>query len=181
MEKIKKWFFKTCPRSGRIVGVNKKNVVLKIFFPLFGLAALVWFLIRVVPKPSRIEYPCQQVAAPVALSFLAFMASVVSGATTWRKFRTLWGSRRFAMGMGVLLLGLLLTTSFYVMSVDNTVLGQVIRKQIDNDTDMGSFTPIDKPNTPMGTGRGIHPGRVAWAYGPPGRSLGRTARTLLGC
>lgn len=166
MEKIKKWFFKTCPRSGRIVGVNKKNLVLKIFFPLFGLAALVWFLIRVVPKPSRIEYPCQQVAAPVALSFLAFMASVVSGATTWRKFRTLWGSRRFAMGMGVLLLGLLLTTSFYVMSVDNTVLGQVIRKQIDNDTDMGSFTPIDKPNTPMGTGRGIHPGRVAWAYDP---------------
>ena len=47
--KIKKWFFKTCPKSGRIVGINKKNVVLKICFPLFGLAALIWFLIRVVP------------------------------------------------------------------------------------------------------------------------------------
>ena len=62
--KIKKWFFKTCPKSGRIVGINKKNVVLKICFPLFGLAALIWFLIRVVPKPSRIDYPCQQIAAP---------------------------------------------------------------------------------------------------------------------
>ena len=66
MEKIKKWFFKTCPRSGRIVGVNKKNMVLRICFPLFGLAALIWFLIRVVPKPSRMDYPRQQVAAPIA-------------------------------------------------------------------------------------------------------------------
>ena len=23
--KIKKWFFKTCPKSGRIVGINKKS------------------------------------------------------------------------------------------------------------------------------------------------------------
>ena len=59
MEKIKKWFFKTCPKSGRIVGVNQKNVMLKIFFPLFGLAALVWFLIRVIPKPNpyRLSLP----------------------------------------------------------------------------------------------------------------------------
>ena len=77
--KIKKWFFKTCPKSGRIVGINKKNVVLKICFPLLGLAALVWFLIRVVPKPSRMEYPCQQVAAPIALSFVAFISSTLVG------------------------------------------------------------------------------------------------------
>ena len=76
---IKKWFFKTCPKSGRIVGINKKNVVLKICFPLLGLAALVWFLIRVVPKPSRMEYPCQQVAAPIALSFVAFISSTLVG------------------------------------------------------------------------------------------------------
>lgn len=37
MKKIKNWFFKTCPRSGRIVGINKKNVVLKICFPLMGV------------------------------------------------------------------------------------------------------------------------------------------------
>ena len=77
--KIKKWFFKTCPKSGRIVGINKKNVVLKICFPLFGLAALIWFLIRVVPKPSRIEYPCQQIAAPIAFSFVAFPSVLYGG------------------------------------------------------------------------------------------------------
>lgn len=68
--KIKQWFFKTCPKSGRIVGINKKNVALKICFPLLGIVALVWFLIRVVLKPSRIEYPCQQIAAPIAFSLV---------------------------------------------------------------------------------------------------------------
>lgn len=37
-------------------------------------------------------------------------------------------------------------------------------QQDDLDTDMGQFVPTDCPNTPMGIARGIHPGRVAWAY-----------------
>ena len=99
--KIKKWFFKTCPKSGRIVGINKKNVVLKICFPLFGLAALIWFLIRVVPKPSRIEYPCQQIAAPIAFSFVAFISSTLVGFGTWKRFKLLWHSRRFYGGVRI--------------------------------------------------------------------------------
>ena len=164
--KIKKWFFKTCPKSGRIVGINKKNVVLKICFPLFGLAALIWFLIRVVPKPSRIEYPCQQIAAPIAFSFVAFISSTLVGFGTWKRFKLLWHSRRFYMGVSVLAVGILLSGTLYIMSVDNSLMGQVIRKQIDNGTDMGRFVPIDAPNTPMGVARGIHPGRVAWAHDP---------------
>ena len=164
--KIKKWFFKTCPKSGRIVGINKKNVVLKICFPLLGLAALVWFLIRVVPKPSRIEYPCQQVAAPIALSFVAFISSTLVGVGTWKRVRNLWNARRVTLGLSVLLIGVLASGTLYVMSVDNSLMGQVIRKQIDNGTDMGRFIPIDAPNTPMGVAKGIHPGRVAWAYDP---------------
>ena len=164
--KIKKWFFKTCPKSGRIVGINKKNVVLKICFPLLGLAALVWFLIRVVPKPSRMEYPCQQVAAPIALSFVAFISSTLVGVGTWKRVRNLWNARHVTLGLSVLLIGVLASGTLYVMSVDNSLMGQVIRKQIDNGTDMGRFIPIDAPNTPMGVAKGIHPGRVAWAYDP---------------
>ena len=162
--RIKKWFFKTCPKSGQIVGINKKNVVLKICFPLFGLAALIWFLIRVVPKPSRIEYPCQQIAAPIALSFVTFVSSALVGFGAWKRFKALWHSRRFCMGLSVLVVGALLSSVLYIMSVDNSLMGQVIRKQIDNGTDMGHFTPTDAPNTPMGVAKGIHPGRVAWAH-----------------
>ena len=28
----------------------------------------------------------------------------------------------------------------------------------------GSFVPVDPPDTPIGTARGIYPGRVAWSY-----------------
>lgn len=52
------------------------------------------------------------------------------------------------------------------MSVDNSLFGQAVGKQIDNGSDMGTFTPADKPNAPMGVARGIHPGRVAWAHDP---------------
>ena len=38
--------------------------------------------------------------------------------------------------------------------------------QNDKGTDMGIFVPTDAPNTPMGVARGIHPGRVAWAFDP---------------
>ena len=140
--------------------------MLKICFPLLGLAALVWFLIRVVPKPSRMEYPCQQVAAPIALSFVAFISSTLVGVGTWKRVRNLWNARRVTLGLSVLLIGVLASGTLYVMSVDNSLMGQVIRKQIDNGTDMGRFIPIDAPNTPMGVAKGIHPGRVAWAYDP---------------
>lgn len=166
MKTIKNWFFKTCPKSGRIVGINKKNVVLKICFPLLGLTALIWFVIRVAPKPSRITYPCQQVAAPLAFSFLAFFSSTLLGWGTWRKFLQLRSSRQICKGLSVLFAGILLSGTLYIMSVDNSLLGQVISKQIDNGSDMGTFTPSDPPNTPMGIARGIHPGRVAWAHDP---------------
>ena len=30
-----------------------------------GLSSTLWFLIRVIPKPSRAYYPCMQAAAPM--------------------------------------------------------------------------------------------------------------------
>ena len=37
---------------------------------LAGLASLIWFLVRVIPKPSRASYPCQRAAAPLASGFV---------------------------------------------------------------------------------------------------------------
>ena len=33
-----------------------------VFFHIAGIAAVIWFLVRVLPKPDRIRYPCQQVS-----------------------------------------------------------------------------------------------------------------------
>ena len=46
--------------------------------PLAGLVSLLWFLIRVIPKPSRAAYPCQRAAFPVASAFVVWLTAVVS-------------------------------------------------------------------------------------------------------
>lgn len=54
-----------------------------LFFGL-GAGALLWFLVRVVPKPSRAAYPCQRAAAPLAGSFLLWLAALVGARLSWR-------------------------------------------------------------------------------------------------
>ena len=56
MNRWKTQVFRVCPKSGKIVGVRKPKGLMRVFFPLIGLLALVWFLLRVVPKPSRAAY-----------------------------------------------------------------------------------------------------------------------------
>src|ERR1022692_2806385 len=45
---------------------------------LAGLASLVWFLVRVIPKPSRAFYPCQRAAAPLASGFVIYLVALPS-------------------------------------------------------------------------------------------------------
>ena len=63
--------------------------------PLTGLLALVWFLLRVVPKPSRAAYPCQRASLPLISAFVVWLlgsASALFGARlVHRKLRSsLW-------------------------------------------------------------------------------------------
>ncbi|MBN2104034.1 hypothetical protein JW835_08355, partial [bacterium] len=48
----------------------------RIYFIVIGFLSLVWFLIRVIPRPSRAAYPCQKVAAPAASGFLIWLAGL---------------------------------------------------------------------------------------------------------
>ena len=43
-----------------------------------GAAALLWFLVRVIPKPSRKAYPCQRAAFPVASGFVLWLCGVLA-------------------------------------------------------------------------------------------------------
>jgi len=57
-----------CPKTGKYLGPNRKYPWLIWLFPIAGLLSLIWFLIRVLPKPSRATYPCQRVAAPLSFT-----------------------------------------------------------------------------------------------------------------
>ena len=111
-----------------------------------GLSALLWFLVRVIPKPSRAAYPCQRIAFPMASGFVVWVLALLGSAFAWRKAQDrrsrhgrafLWGAAAIA------------GTALVVASLP-----------------AGWSWAGATPNAPVGTARGIFPGRVAWVYAP---------------
>jgi hypothetical protein len=70
--------------------------------PLAGLLSLVWFLIRVVPKPSRAMYPCQRVAMPLASGFVAWLLGLVGAVVAFRKAGRLLRQSRLPLALACL-------------------------------------------------------------------------------
>src|SRR5690242_11822376 len=119
-------------------------------FSGMGLFSLLWFLVRVIPKPSRAAYPCQRDAFPVASSFVIWVTALLGSAFALRKARErkqrlwkacLWGAGALA-GCGLLVASL-----------------PTVRAWAGN-----------PPHGPLGVAKGIFPGRVAWVYAPTATS-----------
>ena len=74
---------------------NKSNLLMKlssrqgILFHLAGIAAIIWFLVRVLPRPDRIRYPCQQMSVSIAFGYIAFWSllwsAIFHGLGLWIK------------------------------------------------------------------------------------------------
>ena len=118
----------------------------------FGLLSLIWFLVRVVPKPSRASYPCQRVAFPLASGFVVWVAALGGAAGAWRK--ACGRDQRFwkACLWGTAALGAL------AVVVTNLPM---IRAFAGN-----------PPHGVLGVAKGLCPGRVAWVYAPQATSWG---------
>ncbi|HVO13274.1 MAG TPA: DUF362 domain-containing protein [Vicinamibacteria bacterium] len=126
--------------------------------PVAGFVALAWFLVRVLPKPTRAVYPCQRAAAPVAAGFLAWLAGLVAPAFALRRARALAApsSSRvawLAVGAAVAAAGGWSLTSLPAR------LGADARTA-------PPYVLFDGPLQPVGVARGIAPGRVAWVHDP---------------
>lgn len=80
----------------------------KSWIYLLGAAALVWFIIRVIPKPSRATYPCQRAAFPIATAFVIWITGALFSFKFFREARAMFRSRRLAGAIGLLLAGALL-------------------------------------------------------------------------
>ncbi|MFC2090592.1 DUF362 domain-containing protein [Bacteroidota bacterium] len=132
-------------------------VIKKCWLYILGLAALIWFLVRVIPKPSRAAYPCQRAAFPIASAFVLWVSGVISTSVLFRKAKAKFAEARYAIA-GVLLI-LCAISSILIITPGNFNLFAANPGSDDDD-----FIPIDAPNDPMGEGRGIFPGRVVWSY-----------------
>ncbi len=131
----------------------RKNTFLKITFILTGIATTIWFLIRVIPKPQRAAYPCMRVAAPVMSGFIIWLLSLAGSIAAFKKAKLNFIRSKYLYGTLFMLIAL--AGSIFVV---NRETGYAFTK---SDAEW-----IIIPNQPVGSAKGIFPGRVVWVHDP---------------
>ena len=139
-----------CRKSGKYPGGKKKCSWVRWILPITGLPAFVWFLVRVVPKPSRAMYPCQRVAMPLASGFVVWLVGLVVSVTAFKKAKQLLKESRVTLACLCLIIGGVMG----IVSLTN------LPERLANA--QGRWGP----HGPIGEARGIYPGRVVWAWNP---------------
>jgi hypothetical protein len=124
----------------------------KIIYLLISLVATLWFLFRVIPKPSRALYPCMQVAAPIMSSFVIWILTISGTVLAFKKVKKKLFEARYAAAFLFLIIGIG-AVSLFTLSTSN--------KASANDLEIWY-----KPNIPLGVAKGVFPGRVAWGHNP---------------
>jgi hypothetical protein len=124
-----------------------------IWFHLAGIIAILWFLIRVVPKPQRAQYPCQQVAMSISLGYIAFWGVLFTGLVVWMRNAKTKFSKTTPM----------LATCFVVLC---TITGAVFATNYFQGSEPATVSWDPTPKQPMGNGTGLNPGRVVWMWNP---------------
>lgn len=132
-----------------------KHMPPKLLFVLMGIISTIWFLYRVIPKPSRATYPCMQVAAPLMSGFVLFLLSIGGITFAFRKIREnlllhkYWVAASF---VSVFLISLFISLSPITL---DSYAGT-----------LAATGPEDGPNQPIGKALGVNPGRVIWIWNP---------------
>ena len=153
INKIKKKFFKTCPKTGRIVNIRIEDEWLYyLAFPIIGALATIWILVRVIPKPTRLTYPCIKVAMPFAGTFITFITGLTLSVFSLTKLRKSMRTPRFKFFYaGFLLVCLISGIALITSSTASRTYA--------------TFATVFQPvNQPMGEAKGMLPGRVVWVH-----------------
>ena len=131
----------------------KRKVPAKISFIILGILSTIWFLIRVIPKPSRVFYPCIKTASPIMASFVMYLLSITTTAFSYKKFKQALNSGRR------------ITALFFLGLAFITIALVVGSEKVRSLAGTRNFnTTLQSANSPMGVGKGIFPGRVVWDY-----------------
>jgi hypothetical protein len=139
-----------------------KKIFTRALFPVIGLVATIWFLIRVIPKPSRASYPCMRVAFPLASTFVTYILSLGLSWFAFKQMRTYVKKNRCRLAAIFMLTGLV-SGVWFLSHSDISLAGNSI-----------TYTTSYPVNEPMGTGVGIFPGRVVWAWNPDATNENQT-------
>ncbi len=131
-----------------------KNKWLSRVTPIvIGLLATLWFVIRVVPKPSRAGYPCMKVAYPFMTAFVLWLVSFTGIFASYKLLVSSVRRKRLLM-IGLSLTFLVIAVGFHIYTNTDKVFAQ------------SPVAIVHPANEPFGEGQGILPGRVTWAWNP---------------
>jgi hypothetical protein len=123
----------------------------RVIFLATGVLSTLWFLMRVIPKPSRATYPCMRVAAPFMSSFIAYLLGVAATAFAFKKARGNIVRAKYLMASLCILIGV--TAAIFTLTSDELPV-------------YANSTLVLGPNQPVGVPQGIFPGRVVWVWDP---------------
>jgi len=127
-----------------------------LLFPFIGLLSLLWVVIRVGTKPSRLSYPCMKVAVPTATTFLAYIIAIFTSLFSFRKAKEKLAQSKYSFGILLLLISIA-GGAFLILHTDKYVYAQ---------PNINLKTRELEANIPMGEEKGIFPGRVVWVHDP---------------
>lgn len=136
-----------------------------MIFILTGVVSTAWFLLRVIPKPSRAAYPCMRAAAPIMSSFVIWLMAVTSSALIFKKSAHFLRHAKYPLAISLLAISVAVAT---IVSMGNPGRASAA----------GIFATGEEftPNDPSGTARGIFPGRVVWYWDPDATREGSTQK-----
>lgn len=133
--------------------LKDRKVNERLVFFVIGSLSLIWFLIRVIPKPSRASYPCMRATAPFMSAFVLYILSLVGGIVALKKSIKNFSLLQYGYAFLFLIFaGMLFLTADIFINRQAFARNTVLRS--------GEFTP----NAPVGTAQGILPGRVVWVW-----------------
>jgi len=136
---------------------QKLKWFLKLSLPIVGLFSLIWFLVRVIPKPTRATYPCMKVATPIASTFIVYILGFLTSIFAFKKAKKQLVQSRYLIAICFIVLCISAGfIGFSHISQDSYAINGTFNELID---------PLG-PNQPIGEAKGVCPGRVVWAYDP---------------
>jgi len=136
--------------------LRKIRIPYRVTFFILGIASTIWFLVRVIPKPSRAGYPCMKAAAPFMSSFVIYLLAISGSAMLFKRSGQFFKKARYILAV-VAFVGAMVMFAF-----SNNIFPERLFA-----TEQSGAVPSDFPaNQPMGEEVGIFPGRVVWEWDP---------------
>jgi hypothetical protein len=148
-ERIKKlpdWIKRT------LIFMNKIRVPGKMSVILISVLATIWFLARVIPKPSRATYPCMQIAAPMMSGLVIWLLSVTGAMFAFKNAKLKFLEAKYLAAVLFVLAGIFFVNLYTVETKAKSAAG--------------NLEIWYKPNVPLGVAKGMYPGRVVWSHNP---------------